>query len=220
MGISELVAKGIYGETIERQRQAMADIKSSAKRLHVLIDDLLQLAMHDAGKLELKVEAVDIGELVQSSSAQAQWLLAGKQLDVKVEVAADLPRVRTDRTKVNQILINLLSNAIKFTPDGGSIVMRVVATQAGIAIDVIDTGVGIPADAVGRVFDEFYQVDGSSVREYGGVGLGLALVKRLAELLGGTVAVASEVDKGSTFTVRLPLAPPGDVVRRSHLRAV
>ncbi len=220
MGISELVAKGIYGETVERQRHAMADIKSSAKRLHVLIDDLLQLAMHDAGKLELKVEAVDIGELVQSSSAQAQWLLAGKQLDVKVEVAANLPRVRTDRTKVNQILLNLLSNAIKFTPDGGSIVMRVAATEAGIAIDVTDTGVGIPADAVGRVFDEFYQVDGSSVREYGGVGLGLALVKRLAELLGGAVAVASEVDKGSTFTVRLPLAPPGDVVRRSHLRAV
>jgi signal transduction histidine kinase len=111
----------------------------------------------------------------------------------------------------------LLSNAIKFTPEGGSITLRVAAKSSAIEIAVADTGVGIAPDALGRVFDEFYQVDGSSVREHGGVGLGLALVKRLAELLGGTVAVASELDKGSTFTLRLPLAPPGAA---RHLRAV
>ena len=86
MGLSDLVAKGIYGDTVERQRQAMADIKGSAKRLHALIDDLLQLAMHDAGKLEVKLEKVDLGELATSAAASAQWLLAGKQLDIAVEV--------------------------------------------------------------------------------------------------------------------------------------
>jgi signal transduction histidine kinase len=220
MGLSDLVAKGIYGDTVERQRQAMADIKQSAKRLHALIDDLLQLAMHDAGKLEVKLEQVDVREVVRSAAATAQWLLAGKTLDISIDLAADTPSVRTDRTKVNQILINLLSNAIKFTPEGGAITVHVAAATDGVVLEVADTGVGIPSDAVGRVFDEFYQVDGSSVREYGGVGLGLSLVKRLAELLGGTVAVTSEVDRGSRFTVRLPLTPPGELVERPHLRAV
>jgi signal transduction histidine kinase len=220
MGLSELVAKGIYGDTVDRQRQAMADIKASAKRLHALIDDLLQLAMHDAGKLEVKLEQVDIGEVVTAVAPSAQWLFAGKKLDVSVVIDASVPRIRTDRTKVNQILINLLSNAIKFTPEGGSIAIHVGAREDAVLLEVTDNGVGIPAEAVGRVFDEFYQVDGSSVREYGGVGLGLSLVKRLAELLGGSVSVESELDRGSRFTVTLPLTPPGEIVKRPHLRAV
>lgn len=219
MGLSDLVAKDIYGETGERQRQAMTDIKTSAKRLHGLIDDLLQLAMHDAGKLDITLEPVDLDELVRTTAASAHWLFGGKQLTVSVEVATGTPTIRTDRTKVNQILINLMSNAIKFTPDGGSIALEVATTADGVELSVSDTGVGIPADALPRIFDEFYQVDGSSVREYGGVGLGLALVKRLAELLGGSVTVESEVDRGSRFTVRLPLEAPGGKLQR-HLRAV
>lgn len=219
MGLSDLVAKGIYGEPSDRQRQAMTDIKGSAKRLHALIDDLLQLATHDAGKLEVKVEAIVIDELVASAAASAQWLLGGKQLAVNVEVAPNLPAIRSDRTKLNQILINLLANAIKFTPDGGSVTVHARATADGIELAVADTGVGIPADALPRVFDEFYQVDGSSVREYGGVGLGLALVKRLVELLGGTVAVESQLERGSTFRVQLPRVTPGGTAAR-HLRAV
>jgi signal transduction histidine kinase len=197
----------------------MTDIKASAKRLHALIDDLLQLATHDAGKLEVKVEAIAIDELVASAAASAQWLLGGKQLAVNVEVAPNLPAIRSDRTKLNQILINLLANAIKFTPDGGSVTVHARATADGIELAVADTGVGIPADALPRVFDEFYQVDGSSVREYGGVGLGLALVKRLVELLGGTVAVESQLERGSTFRVQLPRVTPGGTAAR-HLRAV
>jgi signal transduction histidine kinase len=219
MGLSDLVAKGVYGPPSDRQRQAMADIKTSAKRLHVLIDDLLQLATHDAGKLDLKLEPVALGELVTSTAASAQWLLGGKQLTVTVDVAPDIPTIRTDRTKVTQILINLLSNAIKFTPDGGSITLHALAHAEGVELAVADTGVGIPAEALARIFDEFYQVDGSPVREYGGVGLGLALVKRLAELLGGSVAVESQVERGSRFSVRLPLNAPGSEAE-PHLRAV
>ena len=219
IGLSELVSKGIYGETSERQRQAMTDIKNSAKRLHALIDDLLQLSMHDAGKLEVKLESVNLDELVASTAASAQWLFGGKQLSVSVDVKPGTPAIRTDRTKVTQVMLNLLSNAIKFTPDGGSITLQVGPTDDGVELAVSDTGVGIPASALARVFDEFYQVDGSPVREYGGVGLGLSLVKRLVELLGGTVAVESQVDRGSRFAVRLPLAPPGEAAQR-HLRAI
>jgi signal transduction histidine kinase len=210
MGLSELVAKGVYGDPSDRQRTAMADIKTSAKRLHALIDDLLQLAMHDAGRTAVKIEEVDLQELVASVAASAQWLLGGKRLDVAVEVSPAIPPIRTDRTKTNQILINLLSNAIKFTPDGGTITLHASPTAGGVQLAVSDTGVGIPGDALPRIFDEFYQVDGSPVREHGGVGLGLALVKRLAELLGGSVSVESEVDRGSRFSVRLPLEAPGD----------
>jgi signal transduction histidine kinase len=220
MGLADLVAKGIYGETSDRQRQAMTDIKASSKRLHALIDDLLHTAMHDAGKLAVRVEPVVLDELLLGVAASAQWLLGGKQLAVNVDVAPDTPAIRTDRTKVNQIMLNLLSNAIKFTPEGGTITLHAAAVAGGIELAVADTGVGIPADAVPRLFEEFYQVDGSPVREYGGVGLGLSLVKRLTELLGGTVWVESEVDRGSRFTVRLPLVAPGDDVAARHLRAV
>ena len=220
IGLTDLVSKGIYGQPTDRQRQAMTDIKTSAKRLHVLIDDLLQLSMYDAGKLDVKLETLALGELVASVAASAQWLLTGKTLTVSVDAAPDLPPVRTDRTKVNQIVLNLLSNAIKFTPDGGSITLRVAPADGGVELAVIDTGVGIPGEALHRIFDEFYQVDGSPVREYGGVGLGLSLVKRLAELLGGSVSVESQVERGSRFTVRLPLAAPGAAGEQSHLRAV
>ena len=220
MGLAELVTKNVYGETTDKQRRAMDDIRGSAKRLHGLIDDLLQLAMHDAGKLEVKISRVDIDEVMKTAGATAQWLLAGKQLEVSVEVSPAVPMIDSDRTKISQIVLNLLSNAIKFTPDGGSIILRAHPLADGVELQVVDTGVGIAPDELARVFDEFYQVDGSPVREYGGVGLGLALVKRLAELLGGTVAATSEVGKGSTFSLQLPLTSPGEKRGAPHLRAV
>src|SRR6476620_7205488 len=100
MGLSDLVAKGIYGETTEKQRKAMADIKASAKRLHALINDLLQLSSHDAGKVMLKIESVDIEQLAASTVESTQWLLNGKKLDVTVDIAPDVPAIRTDRTKL------------------------------------------------------------------------------------------------------------------------
>ena len=219
MGLSDLVAKNVYGDTTDKQRHAMTNIKTSAKRLHAMIDELLQVAMHDAGKLEVKITTVDLDDVIKTAGATAQWLLAGKQLEIVVEVSPAVPLITSDRTKVNQIVLNLLSNAIKFTPDGGKIVLRARPLVDGVELEVEDTGVGIGADELGRVFDEFYQVDGSSVREYGGVGLGLALVKRLAELLGGGVRARSEVGRGSTFTVKLPLDSRGARPAR-HLRAV
>jgi signal transduction histidine kinase len=209
MGLSELVGRGIYGEATERQREAMRELKSSADRLLALIDDLLQLATFDAGKLALKLEKVDLAELLPSVISTARWLVAGKQLALDVDLEP-VPALVTDRGKLNQIVLNLVSNAIKFTGDGGSIVLRARARAdaAGICIEVVDTGIGISPAHVERVFDEFYQVDGSSSREYGGVGLGLSLVRRLLGMLGGTISVESELGRGSTFRVCLPLEPP------------
>jgi signal transduction histidine kinase len=209
IGLAQLVAKGVYGTVSERQAEAMANIHVSARRLDGLIDDLLQLASHDAGRRQLELAAVDVADVMSTASATAQWLLGGKQLRVELDLEPDLGSIQSDRAKLSQIVLNLLSNAIKFTPDGGRIVLRARRYESGIELEVEDTGVGIPADQLDRVFDEFHQVDGSSSREFGGVGLGLALVKRLTEMLRGSVAVASEVARGSTFTVRLPRAAFG-----------
>jgi signal transduction histidine kinase len=208
MGLGTLVAKGIYGDTTARQRDAMRELELSAKRLLALIDDLLLLASHDAGKLELQPGRVEVRELLASVFATSQWLLANKQLTIDIEVPPELPAIVTDRRKVTQIVLNLMSNAIKFTPDGGTVALRARVVDEQLRIEVADTGVGIPPNELERVFDEFHQVDGSSVREFGGVGIGLALVRRLTGLLGGTVTVTSEVGTGSTFVVLLPLAPP------------
>lgn len=207
MGLGTLVAKGIYGETTPKQREAMRELELSARRLLGLIDDLLLLASHDAGKLELQPAPTDLRELLASVFATSQWLLAQKQLTIDVEVAPDLPMLVTDRRKLTQIVLNLMSNAIKFTLEGGTVALRARASERTVRIEVSDTGVGIPEAELDRVFDEFHQVDGSALREFGGVGIGLALARRLATLLGGTVTVTSEVGRGSTFVVELPITP-------------
>jgi signal transduction histidine kinase len=133
-------------------------------------------------------------------------MVGTKDLSLELD-AAELPTVITDRAKLNQILINLLANAVKFTPAGGVVTLRARASEGGVVIEVEDTGIGIPPHEIGRVFDEFRQVDGSQQRSYGGVGLGLSLVKRLAELLGATVSVSSALGRGSVFRVIVPARP-------------
>jgi signal transduction histidine kinase len=205
MGLSDLVAKNIYGETTEKQRNAMRDVKAGSKRLLGLIDDLLQLASHDAGKLEVRIVDVDLGELLPATVANTQFLLAGKELSIDLDVEPELPVLATDRGKLVHVLLDLITNAIKFTPDGGSVTVAAKRVGEGVEIAVTDTGVGIPAHQLERVFDEFHQVDGTLSREYGGVGLGLALARRLLGQIGGTITVASEVGRGSTFRVQLPI---------------
>lgn len=206
LGLSDLVAKGIYGEPTEKQRGAMTEVKRSAKGLMVLIDDLLQLARLDAGNRQVNLTSVDLGELLPSAVATAQWILAGKQLRVELDMTS-LPTLVTDRAKLNQVVLNLMSNAVKFTPEPGSVTLRARTTMDGdgIEISVEDTGIGIAPAELERIFDEFHQVDGSSSRDYGGVGLGLSLVRRLLVELGGTIHVTSQLGRGSTFVVTLPL---------------
>jgi signal transduction histidine kinase len=165
---------------------------------------LLLLARAEAAKIDLMIGPVAVAEVLGRVVAAGRWLRGRKELTIEVKMAGDLPVLQTDRGKLAQIALNLLANAIKFTPEGGTVSVSARAAGEGLEIEVADTGIGITDVELPRIFDEFHQVDGSSSRTYGGVGLGLALVRRLTSMLGGTVSVHSVVGKGSTFIVRLP----------------
>jgi signal transduction histidine kinase len=208
-GLSDLVESGIYGAVTPKQKDAQQSIRRSARSLLALIDDLLELARGDAGKVEPRPERVDVGELIVTVVAAARWMVGTKSLSVEREIDAELPNVETDPRALRQVVLNLLSNAAKFTPEGGKIVVRARREgQEAVRIEVEDSGIGIaPADQE-RIFEEFRQLDGSAERAYGGVGLGLAVVRRLVDTLGARVDVKSEPGKGATFAVLLPLSWP------------
>jgi signal transduction histidine kinase len=206
-GLSELLETGIYGPMTDQQKKAIDSIRRSAKGQLQLVDELLTLSRAEVGKIELRPEELSVAEVVDGVVAAVSWMLGTRKVTLTHDVPDDL-RMVTDRARLNQILINLVSNAAKFTPEGGRISVT-ARPQPGdrIAIEVADTGCGIPADQLDQIFEAFRQVDGSDEREFGGVGLGLSLVSRLTELLGGEIAVDSEVDVGTTFCLTLPRLP-------------
>ncbi len=204
-GLADLIGGGVYGPTTDKQREAAASIKRGAQSLLHLIDDLLALVRADVGRLEVKVAPVDLRDLVGQVVASVQWMLGTKQLTLTSEVGAHAPgAVICDRRLLGQILVNLVANAAKFTPQGGRVVVRARVAADRLILEVTDTGIGIPDDKREAIFEAFRQLDASDERTYGGVGLGLALVRRLCEVLGGDVSVKSVINKGSTFTVSLP----------------
>jgi len=226
LGLADLVGTGIYGPVTEKQKNAQLQIKSSAKALLKLIDDLLQLARADAGKLVYRPGDVDVEEAITSVVASTKWMIGTQDLDVRVELASSLPHVVTDRTMLGQVLLNLLSNAVKFTPEGGRITLSAREGEHGdIVIAVRDTGIGIPEEQQQAIFEQFRQVDGSMERTYGGVGLGLSLVRRLVGVMGGTIELTSTPGGGSTFTVKLPVTGPTEAhvtreIRRNSVLAI
>ncbi len=208
LGLGELLVEGIYGPMTEKQIDAVKNIRRSATGQLELIDSLLVLARAEALKLEVQRGTVDVGEVIGSVVATGKMLVGARRLDVRADIRGELPRVETDRQKLVQILVNLLANAVKFTPDDGTVAVEASAERDGIRIAVRDTGRGIPEDALGHVFEPYFQVDGSPVREHGGAGIGLSVVRTLAEVLGVTLSVESELGKGSTFTLVVPPSPP------------
>jgi signal transduction histidine kinase len=204
LGLGELLDEGIYGPTTERQRKAIQDIRQSAGSLLELIDSLLVLARAEALRLEVSPAEVDLGEVITSVVATGKMLVGARELDVRADIRGELPAVTTDRRKLVQILVNLLANAIKFTPDEGQVRLEACAVDGSVRIVVRDTGRGIPKEALGRIFDPYYQVDGSPIREHGGAGIGLSVVRTLADVLGIGVAVESEPGRGSAFTLTVP----------------
>jgi len=155
--------------------------------------------------VRLMLSEVDAAQLMRDAVATVLPLARKKGLKVSVEPGS-LPRVQADRDKIRQCLVNLCSNAVKFTPAGGTVTVSGEALPGELlAMHVADSGIGIADEHLEKVFDVFYQVDGSSTREYGGAGLGLAIVKSFVEAHGGTVSVRSAVNAGTTFTLSLPL---------------
>jgi signal transduction histidine kinase len=234
VGFVDLLRDGVYGDLSTRQAPPVERIAASATHLRHLVDQVLDIAKIAAGRLEIHSETIVLRPFVLNVVSELEPLITERGLNLSIAVGASLPRVRTDPTHLRQILVNLIGNSIKYTPAGGIAIRARMAgltsgaevrrpspedptllsrspdrRKAWIALQVIDTGIGIaPADQE-RIFDEFEQVNAGPRTDSmeRGTGLGLAISRRLARLLGGEISVESQPGKGSTFTIWLPVSP-------------
>ncbi|HVM61139.1 MAG TPA: hybrid sensor histidine kinase/response regulator [Verrucomicrobiae bacterium] len=213
IGYTELLLDSVYGPLTDEQEETVDFIRESAQDLLSLVNNLLDLSRIESGRADLILESFDVRDLVSEVAAQIKPLADAKHLTLTSVVLTDQTNIRSDRGKLKQILVNLAGNAIKFT-DRGKVTIGVAAdakNQPGadsvssrVAISVQDTGIGIPADQLGRIFEKFYQVDNSIRRQHEGSGLGLYITKQLVDLLSGRVDIQSDSGKGTTVTVSLP----------------
>jgi signal transduction histidine kinase len=203
IGFTELMHKGKAGALSATQTEYLGDVLASARHLLQLINDVLDLAKVESGKMDFRPEETDLARLVGEIRDVLRGLFGAKRLQVTAQI--DVPSAVIDAGRFKQILYNYLSNAIKFTGEGGRIAIRVVPEGPDMfRLDVEDTGIGIPAELFGKLFVEFQQLDASSAKKFQGTGLGLALTRRIAEAHGGRVEVKSTPGLGSTFSAILP----------------
>ncbi len=212
LGLSEALQEQVYGPLNERQLKTLRTVEESGRHLLSLINDILELAKIDAGKVELQIGPVALNPVCQASLRLIQQAAHTKQLTVRYSCDSSVAVLQADERRLKQILVNLLSNAVKFTPAGGTIGLEIVSDrlQECAHLTVWDTGIGIAPADLDRLFQPFVQLDSRLAREYAGTGLGLALVGRMVELHDGSIAVASEVAKGSRFTVTLHCQAPAE----------
>jgi PAS domain S-box-containing protein len=235
MGFSEVLRDGIMGEMTAQQRVLAVKIFTSGQHLLALINDILDLSKVETGKMTLELEPVQMPSLFVSSLSIIREKASARRIRLDIQVAEDLGSMQADARKVKQIVYNLLSNAVKFTHDGGQVTLRagpVLRADVGhpsgswtgrtfpladnefaefLEINVTDSGIGISPEGLEHLFKPFSQIESGLARKFEGTGLGLVMVKLLAELHGGTVAVESAEGQGSSFTVWLPLRAPEEV---------
>jgi PAS domain S-box-containing protein len=207
IGYSALLLDGVLGDVNQRQQDALLRGRSAAEHLLALINDILDLAKIEAGKMPLRLEEVSLRDVTLEVTQQVEPMVRKKQLEFTIDIAPDCPPIYSDRTKVKQILLNLLSNAVKFT-NRGRVSVEAHRAVDGVRVDVVDTGIGIRASDLHAIWEDFRQVDQSRTREFGGTGLGLSITRKLLDRLGGSVDVRSTYGEGSTFSVYLPLQVP------------
>ena len=229
IGFSEALKDGLVGEMSETQREYIGDIFTSGQHLLSLINDILDLSKVEAGMMELELESVELAGLLANSLLIVREKAALQRIQLKLECPDNLGHLKLDLRKTKQIVYNLLANAVKFSEHGSSVtltVRQVSREQVGqipgdwpvyrfalpesqypqfLELSVSDTGIGIAEDDMGKLFKAFSQIDSSLARKFEGTGLGLAMVKQLAELHGGSVAVASREGCGARFVAWLPL---------------
>jgi signal transduction histidine kinase len=216
-GLSDVIAAGVYGPVTDKQKEACASIKRSAQSLLGLVDDVLNLARAEANKIEARPSSIDIAALVERVLASVSWMIGTKKIALESDVQPELPFVMSDDRWLAHVLVNLVSNAVKFTPEGGTVTVRAYERQShdAVVLEVEDTGIGISRGDRERIFEPFRQGDDhSDTKGYGGVGLGLALVAKLTDLLGARVELDSDVGKGSTFRVIVPIDYKGRAMSR------
>ena len=215
-GFGSLLADGVYGELTPEGCQAVEKVLDGADRLLHLVDDLLDQTRLQRGELSVNPVWFDYRELLCQVSDVMGPAMKERGQTLELAMPKKTPQLYADPARIHQILRNLLSNASKFTPEGGTVRIAIKATRDAVITEVSDTGIGIPPEALGRVFDRFYQVDNTRTRNYGGTGLGLAIVKGLLESMGGHIEVKSELGQGSTFRFALPLAVSTPVPQEVH----
>jgi len=203
LGYTALILDGIYGEVPGKIRDVLERLDKNGRHLLGLINDVLDLSKIEAGLLTLSVAEYAIAEVVQAVLAEVESLAAEKNLALRLDAPAGLPRGEGDPIRIHQVLLNLVGNAIKFT-ETGEVRVEVAAADGAFRIAVADTGPGIAEDEQKRIFEEFYQADGSSTRKKGGTGLGLSIAKRIIELHGGRIWVESSPGAGAVFRIELP----------------
>jgi signal transduction histidine kinase/CheY-like chemotaxis protein len=209
IGFSRVILKGIDGPVTDLQHQDLTAIYNSGQHLLGLINDVLDLAKIEAGKMELSFDEINITDIITSVMSTASGLVKDKSIKLVRNIHGDMPTVRADAIRIRQVLLNLLSNAAKFTDEGEIVVdASIQPSPAGLAeilISVSDTGPGISPDDQEKLFQAFSQVDNSPTRKTGGTGLGLSISQQLIQMHGGRIGVHSELGKGSTFYFTLPI---------------
>ena len=204
LGFTEMMRDGLYGEVPDELKEPLADIHTNGRHLLGLINDVLDLSKIEAGRMELALQDYAVADVVDSVRVSLRSLAHERGLEFVTRVAPDLPVVHGDAKRITQCLMNLAGNALKFTRQGR---VEIAVERQGdeLVCRVTDTGIGIPKDELGKVFDEFRQVDGAVTREFGGTGLGLSITRRFIEMHGGRIWVDSEPGQGSTFWFAVPL---------------
>ena len=209
LGYTSMLLKGVLGPMGAEQTDGLARVDSNARHLLGIINDILDISRIEAGRMPLRVSEFALPELVAEVLAEVEPIVARSTVVIEAAIDRRLPRVRSDRQKVKQVIVNLLVNAVKFTPHGRVTVSAGYDSKArGFSIAVADTGVGIAPEDQGRIFEDFQQADSSPTRPHGGAGLGLSLCRRLAGMLGGEIRLRSAPGEGSTFTLQLPRKGP------------
>jgi two-component system sensor histidine kinase/response regulator len=208
IGFGQLMHDGKVGPLSAQHQEYMGDILGSARHLLQLINDVLDLSKVEAGKMEFNPEPVNLKRIINEVRQVLHALSASKRLTVEVEVSPVVEQLVIDPAKLKQVLYNYLSNAIKFTPEEGRITVRAMQEDSdSFRLEVEDTGIGIPAEEVGKLFVEFQQLDSGTTKKHQGTGLGLALTRKIVEAQGGRVGVQSEQGRGSVFYAVLPTRP-------------
>ncbi|MGM0563862.1 MAG: response regulator [Pseudomonadota bacterium] len=208
IGFSSVLMKNRNHSLVEKDLDFVEKIHRNGRHLLGLINDILDLSKIEAGRLEIDWRPSSVQEVVKETSELLQSQAEARHVDLKVDIVDRLPLVETDSDKLRQVLINLVGNALKFTERGG-VTLKLSRDGAEARIDVMDTGIGIPADKLDTVFEPFRQADAGTTRKYGGTGLGLAITKSIVEMLEGRMGLDSREGQGSTFTVWLPLDRAG-----------
>ena len=205
LGYTSMMLQGVSGPPPPNLVRHLTRIDSNGRHLLTIINDILDIARIEAGKMPLNLTRFAPADLIKEVLAELEPLITRTKLCLVSEVGEDLPTLRTDRAKVKQILMNLVSNALKFTAQGAvTVSVQWNRKRSEMWLSVADTGIGISATDQETVFQDFRQVDNSPTRPYGGTGLGLAICRRLANVLDGDIRLVSVVDRGSTFTLVLP----------------